>query len=109
MRVLKDLYFPFHRLEENGLLVTWVDEIGEPSRDKAINQLQELYQKGYIGEPRYKFSEAYDDNGNPVWKCECHVEGQPSYYWDYYSSKKQGKKDVAYDMLCYILDWEDEK
>ena len=20
--------------------------------------------------------------------------------------KKQGKKDVAYDMLCYILDWE---
>ena len=29
--------------------------------------------------------------------------------WDYYSSKKQGKKDVAYDMLCYILDWEDKK
>ena len=99
----------YRYLEENGLLVSWIDEIGEPSRDRAINQLQELYQKGYIGEPRYDFSETYDEDGNPVWRCECHVEGQSDYWWGNYSSKKQGKKDVAYDMLCYILDREDEK
>ena len=99
----------YRYLEDNGLLVSWIDEIGEPDRDRAINQLQELYQKGYIGEPRYEFSETYDDNGNPVWRCECHVDGQHDYWWGNYSSKKQGKKDVAYDMLCYILDWEDKK
>ena len=99
----------YRYLEENGLLVSWIDEIGEPNRDRAINQLQELYQKGYIGEPRYDFSETYDEDGNPVWRCECHVEGQSDYWWGNYSSKKQGKKDVAYDMLCYILDREDEK
>ena len=106
MAVAKQAY---RYLEENGLLMTWIDEIGEPNRDRAINQLQELYQKGYIGEPRYDFSETYDEDGNPVWRCECHVDGQPDYWWGNYSSKKQGKKDVAYDMLCYILDWEDEK
>ena len=99
----------YRYLEDNGLLFTWIDEIGEPNRDRAINQLQELYQKGYIGEPRYDFSETYDEDGNPVWRCECHVEGETSYWWGNYSSKKQGKKDVAYDMLCYILDQEDEK
>ena len=99
----------YRYLEDNGLLFTWIDEIGEPNRDRAINQLQELYQKGYIGEPRYDFSETYDEDGNPVWRCECHVEGETSYWWGNYSSKKQGKKDVAYDMLCYIIDQEDEK
>jgi ribonuclease-3 len=63
----------YRYLKENKLLFTWVDEIGEPSIDRAINQLQELYQKGYIGEPWYDFAETYDDNGNPVWRCECHV------------------------------------
>ena len=100
MAVAKKAY---QYLEENGLLVTWIDEIGEPSRDKAINQLQELYQKGYIGEPRYVFSETYNNFGNPMWRCECHVDGESDYWWGDYSSKKQGKKDVAYDMLCYIL------
>ena len=99
----------YRYLEDNGLLFTWIDEIGEPNRDRAINQLQELYQKGYIGEPRYDFSETYDEDGNPVWRCECHVKGETSYWWGNYSSKKQGKKDVAYDMLCYIIDQEDEK
>ena len=50
----------------------------------------------------------YDDDGNPIWKCECHVEGEDNYWWGYYSSKKQGKKSVAYDMLCSILEWEED-
>ena len=101
MAVAKQAY---EYLEENDLLYDLIDEIGEPDIDRAINQLQELYQKGYIGEPRYIFAESYDNNGNPVWHCECHVDGQER--WNEYTSKKQGKKEVAYDMLCDLLDWE---
>ena len=105
MAVAKQAY---EYLEENDLLYAWIDEVGEPEIDRAINQLQELYQKGYIGEPIYAFGESYDRDGNPVWRCECHVDGQESYRWGEYSSKKQGKKAVAYDMLCDILDWGDD-
>lgn len=105
MAVAKKAY---EYLEDNGLLYTLVDEVGEPELDRAINQLQELYQKGYIGEPWYNFREMHDGNGNPVWRCECHVEGRETYRWDDFSSKKQGKKKLAYDMLCDILDEEDD-
>ena len=97
----------YRYLEENGLLLTWVDEIGEPSMDKAINQLQELYQKGYIGEPWYDFSETYDEKGNPVWHCECHLVGGEFYQHGEFTSKKYGKKVVAYAMLCSILKGEE--
>ena len=97
----------YRYLDECNMLFTVFDEIGEPSIDRAINQLHELYQKGYIGEPWYEFSESYDQDGNPVWRCECHVDGQKRYHYNNYSSKKNGKKAVAYDMLCDILrNWE---
>ena len=98
----------YRYLEANGLLdISWIDEIGEPNIDRAINQLQELYQKGHIGEPQYDFSETHDENGNPLWHCECHIKGSEVYTsGDGYTSKKQGKKAVAYDMLCNILGWE---
>jgi ribonuclease-3 len=95
----------YRYLEENGLLLTLIDEIGEPDLDRAINQLQELYQKGYIGEPWYDFTETYDEDGNPLWHCECHVEGREIYFEDEYKSKKYGKKAVAYDMLCDVIGW----
>lgn len=105
MKTAKQAY---EYLKENGLLFTWVDEIGEPELDRAINQLQELYQKGYIGEPWYRFEEKHDRDGNPVWQCECHIEGMSQYWHGEHSSKKQGKKSVAYDMLCEILRQEGE-
>ena len=70
-------------------------------------QLQELYQKGYIDEPYYEFSEEYDNNGNPIWRCECHIKGAEEYYCINSSSKKNGKKRVAYNMLCDVLEWGD--
>lgn len=98
----------YEYLENNNLLYSMVDEVGEPDIDRAINQLQELYQKGYIGEPWYDFRESYDGNGNPVWRCECHVKGRQNFWWGEYSSKKQGKKAVALDMLCDILEQGDD-
>lgn len=94
-------------LEEENELILPIDEVGAPDIDKAINQLQELYQKGYIAEPEYIFTESYDDDGNPEWLCECFVLGHGS--WEgTYSSKKIGKKSVAYSMLCEILGVEEE-
>ena len=95
----------YEYLDDNDLLFTLVDEIGEPEFDRAINQLQELYQKGYIGEPSYDFVEKYDNDGNPIWQCECSVDGIDYVWEDDYSSKKYGKKAVAYGMLCDILEW----
>ena len=91
----------YQYLEEENELILPKDEVGEPDIARAINQLQELYQKGYIDQPSYDFSEAYDENGNPVWYCECSV-GRKTWH-GYHSSKKQGKKLVAYLMLCDIL------
>lgn len=104
MNAAEDAY---QYLEVKNELILPIDEIGEPSLDRAINQLQELYQKGYIGEPWYTFIETYDDNGNPIWRCECHIVGKEYYLWRDSSSKKQGKKEVAYGMLCDILAWEE--
>ncbi len=95
-------------LDSKNMLITLIDEVGEPSFERAINQLQELSQKGYIGEVWYDFNESHDEDGNSTWRCECHIEGEENYYWIETSSKKQGKKRVAYDMLCYILDLEDD-
>ena len=99
--------YAYEYLEDENELILPIDEVGEPDFDKAINQLQELYQKGYIEEPWYDFEETYDENGNPIWRCECHIEDRDTYYWVNSSSKKQGKKRVAYDMLCDVLDWEE--
>ena len=104
MNAAQDAY---EYLEEENELILPIDEVGEPDFDRAINQLQELYQKGFIGEPWYNFIETYDEDGNPIWRCECHIVNKEYYLWRNSSSKKHGKKAVAYDMLCDILDWED--
>ena len=93
-------------LNENGLLHTVEDEIGEPCIDKAINQLQELSQKGYCERPEYKFKETHDSNGNPRWVCECCVENQEYTYSSESSSKKTAKKRAAYFMLLYVLGYD---
>lgn len=93
-------------LGQNGMLVTAYDEVGAPDPDRAINQLQELWQKGCIGEPEYDFSEEHDENGNPFWICGCRVTGAEHVCTRRDASKKQGKKKVAYEMLCEILGWE---
>ena len=95
-------------LLHNNLLYTLEDIIGEPSFDRAINQLQELAQKDFIAMPKYVFKESRDNDGNSVWRCECHVEDQEYYYHASSSSKKEAKKQCAYDMLKYIFEQEEK-
>lgn len=93
----------YNYLESEGLLYTLVDEIGEPTHDTAISRLQEIAQKGYFAMPEYVFNQEYDVDGNPVWKCECHISNYRYYYWKKANTKKEAKRGAAYDMLVSII------
>ncbi len=79
------------------------DEIEDPSKEKAINQLEILARRGYFSIPTYSFKEEYDNNGNPIWKVTCKVKEIDRYYQAKASSKKEAKKTAAFKMLKYII------
>ena len=93
-------------LNHNDLLYTMSDEIDEPSPEKAINQLQELAQKGYFSMPIYEFKETHDDNGNPIWTCKCSIKDLDEFYYQTSYSKKEAKKQAAYQTLLAVLESE---
>jgi ribonuclease-3 len=89
---------------EDGEMPNYLhDTIGEISEEKAINQLQELAQKGFCKMPEYIFEESHDNNGNPIWHCECHICNQEKSFKFDSSSKKEAKRKVAYKMLNYVI------
>ena len=94
-------------LEKHDMVFTIRDEIEDPNRDMAINQLETLARRGYFSLPTYEFEETHDDNGNPLWKCECHIEEEEYYFDEVSSSKKDAKKGAAYSMLLYVLGLEE--
>ena len=98
----------YEYLEENDMLPSIRDEIENPNRDDAINQLETLSRRGYFSMPAYEFSESYDKNGNPVWKCECRIEQEAQSFTELSSSKKVAKKGAAFRMLLYVMGLEDE-
>ena len=77
--------------------------IGSPDRNNAIIQLNVLYQKDFIEEPKYSFEEEHDDNGNPVWICFCELNELDDVYRGIMSAKKSAKKEAAYEALCALL------
>ena len=98
----------YEYLERNDMLPSIRDEIENPNRDDAINQLETLARRDYFSIPTYEFKETYDDNGNPIWNCECHIAEEDYYFDGTSSSKKEAKKDSAFRMLLYVLGMEDE-
>ena len=91
-------------LEANNMLYTIKDEIVNPSLNMAINQLETLSRRGYFSIPEYKAKKFYDNNGNPFWNVECRIDEVEYYFYAESSSKKQAKKEAAYEMLKYVLD-----
>lgn len=84
-------------------------EVGEPEFDKAVSQLNMLYQKGYITKPDYKFKNETQGDGQQLWSCCCYIstyEDKEAYndrgIGEEYS-KQDSKKAAAYDMLCFIF------
>ena len=90
-------------LSQNNMLISFEDEVGKLELEKSVNQLQELYQKGYIEEPIYSFTERYDENGNVFWDCECRVRGMKESFICSDSSKKTAKKKAAYLVAKFFL------
>ena len=79
------------------------NEIGEPTAEFAINQLEILARRGYFPLPEYDFSQEYDTDGNPIWQCTCSVDEYTPQSGGKCSSKKGAKKSAALKMLHRIL------
>lgn len=90
-------------LNAHDLLFTIKDEITNPNKNNAINQLETLARRGYFSIPTYKFDQRYAINGNPVWICECHIKEKAPFFTAESSSKKDAKKSSAYKMLQHVL------
>lgn len=90
-------------LEENDLLHSIRDEIDNPTKENAINQLETLARRNYFSIPTYDFEQTYDENGNPIWKSTCHIAEESKSFSAKSSSKKNAKKSAAFKMLRYIL------
>ena len=79
------------------------ESIDKPDINTAVNQLNILYQKDFISEPEYLFTEQHDDDGNPIWECNCCVDELKYSYTGQASIKKEAKKQAAYNALCALL------
>ena len=93
-------------IEKHGLEFSIKDEIENPNYDESINQLETLARRGYFSIPKYKFEETHDENGNPIWNCECIIviEEIGKVTHGESSSKKDAKKQAAFEMLQNVLD-----
>ncbi len=87
----------------NGYWLSISDEIANPNKDDAINQLEILARRGYFSIPDYDFEQTYDENGNPIWKSICSIKEKIKTFSAKSSSKKDAKKSAAYKMLQYVL------
>ncbi len=90
-------------LDEHKLLFSIQDEIKNPNKADAINQLEILARRGYFSIPTYRFEQKYDNNGNPVWKCYCNIKEHKDSFSSVSSSKKDAKKSAAFKMLKKVL------
>lgn len=93
-------------LEGHKQLFSIRDEIDNPNKADAISQLEILARRGYFSIPAYDFELRHNENGNPIWKCKCHIKEYDTYFESESSSKKDTKKSTAFKMLKYVLDKE---
>ena len=88
---------------KQGLWLSIRDEIEDPNKEDAINQLEILARRGYFSIPTYEFEQTYDKDGNPIWKSVCHIAEESKSFSAKSSSKKDAKKSAAFKMLQFVL------
>ena len=93
----------YDHLCKQGLWLSIRDEIENPNKEDAINQLEILARRGYFSIPTYEFEQTYDKDGNPIWKSVCHIAEESKSFSAKSSSKKDAKKSAAFKMLQYVL------
>ena len=93
----------YDHLCKQGLWLSIRDEIEDPTKEDAINQLEILARRGYFSIPTYEFEQTYDKDGNPIWKSVCHIAEESKSSSAKSSSKKDAKKSAAFKMLQFVL------
>lgn len=90
--------FAYYFVVKHGL---WSDirrDAGiEPNLHDAINQLQELNQKGYVDKPEYEFKDFGAASAVADWGCKCLCSGVYGHGRD--KNKTQAKKQAAFEVL----------
>ena len=92
-----------HQKKSNKIL----EVVGEFDWNSAINKLQELQDKKIISGLDFIYREApptEESNGNPIWFCECRVDGMEDFV-EYGDQKKiKAKKMAAYTVLQILTE-----
>ena len=105
--VLIDEYTQFKK-ETNE----YFDVIGFPDEEDSLQQINKLVQYGLISKPEYEFRCEYDEDGNPVWTCNCEIAEVSDYYFHnddkHVSSKKVAQRNAVYGLLLFLVKGEDE-
>lgn len=84
-------------------------KIGEPTLERAVNQLQELAQNKITELPIYDFASSVDSKGNVTWSCACRVSGYGESRAEKLQNKAIAKKTAALEQLGRILQATDRK
>lgn len=95
------------------LLVEWLERQGflknaynipkiEYNIDTAINVLQELNQKGHIGDITYEDKLCFSTEKKPYWEVQCKISNYVMTFTGVHESKKIAKKEAANSALIFI-------
>lgn len=91
----------FEDMRKNQKITSIVDLVGEPIIDSSINQLQEVFQKGYINKPVYTEVDLFI-KGIYCWKVTCSVDGFDKVFEGVDGLKKEAKKIASLKTLEYL-------
>ena len=103
MAIINAFKNAYKYLEDNDLLLKMSDIVGFPDTENCVNQLQELFLKGFINEPVYKISLKGSNSGVDIWKCRILIDGIRESFSAEDTSKKTAKRQAAFQMINYIL------
>lgn len=88
-----------------------LDAIGSFDCDNSVGKLEELKNKKLISGLEYIFREgapSESSNGNPLWYCECRVNGMDEFVECCDAKKMKAKKDAAYCALTILTTGQDK-
>lgn len=103
MAVIEAFKNAYNYLKDNDLLLKITDIVSAVDSENCVNQLQELYLKGFIKEPVYKIGLKGSKGGVDIWKCRILIDGVKESFSGEDTSKKTAKRLAAYQMVEYIL------
>ena len=105
MKQNKNMQKPLTHADVNAYLPALIEEIGLPDPQKAVTQLKELCDKGYIEAPDYVFEARLGANNTMLWHSKCYVPGWGYTRGSFFTKKRGTKKSAALEMLCRILQY----